>query len=223
MRYVEIYRYPIAAMPSGQNTIAHRGRFHGWGSDAVHEEGGGDVGASVATETVALVELADGTIHGAHWSHVRFADRLPEVFRAEDFGISADVPSEPAPGSDAEHPPVGYRLEPFASEEIIKSDWIVWAWNRGPWDLFTSGSVGNSRNKSSYPVARPIPANEGDSQKTEYSADRVQQLEAENKELRATVERLEAENADLRKTNRSYHMTITDLNDRLRMVREAAR
>jgi len=84
---------------------------------------------------------------------------LEDEFRAV-FGKAETV--EPAPGSDAEHPPVGYVLVPSASADKIKSDWLVWAWDQGPWQAFTPGSIGLPRNQSDYAVSRPIPANEGD-------------------------------------------------------------
>lgn len=137
--------------------------------------------------------------------------------------------AEPAPGSDAEHPPVGYVLVPLTSNDPIGSEWIVWSY-RGPWRSVSSENVDLQRSRSRYAMARPIPANEGDSQKAELSdkiaesvVQDLQQACYDRDELRATVEGLTEENAELRNTNRSYHMTITDLNDRLRMVREAAR
>lgn len=69
---------------------------------------------------------------------------------------------EPAPGSDAEHPPVGHVLVPSASDDRIKADWLVWAWDRGPWESFPSDGIGYARNRSRCAVCRPIPANEGD-------------------------------------------------------------
>lgn len=86
----------------------------------------------------------------------------------EDF--SRPTKAEPAPGSDAEHPPVGYVLVPSASADKIKSDWLVWAWDQGPWQAFKPGSIGLPRNQSDYAVSRPIPANEGDSRLAESVA-----------------------------------------------------
>lgn len=93
--------------------------------------------------------------------------RLEKEFRAV-FGKAETI--EPAPGSDAEHPPVGYVLVPSASADKIKSDWLVWAWDQGPWKAFTPGSIGLPRNQSDYAVSRPIPTNEGDSRLAESVA-----------------------------------------------------
>lgn len=84
---------------------------------------------------------------------------LEDEFRAV-FGKAETI--EPAPGSDAEHPPVGYVLVPSASDDRIKADWLVWAWDRGPWESFPSDGIGYARNRSRCAVCRPIPANEGD-------------------------------------------------------------
>ena len=89
---------------------------------------------------------------------------LEDEFRAV-FGKAETI--KPAPGSDADHPPVGYVLVPSASADKIKSDWLVWAWDQGPWQAFTPGSIGLPRNQSDYAVSRPIPANEGDSRPAE--------------------------------------------------------
>lgn len=77
---------------------------------------------------------------------------------------------EPAPGSDAEHPPVGHVLVPSASDDRIKADWLVWAWDRGPWESFPSDGIGYARNRSRCAVCRPIPANGGDSRLAESVA-----------------------------------------------------
>lgn len=78
--------------------------------------------------------------------------------------------AEPAPGSDAEHPPVGYVLVPHASGEVIEADWIVWTFDRGPWKPLRPDSVGDRAHGGFHPMARPIPAKEGDSRLTESVA-----------------------------------------------------
>lgn len=78
--------------------------------------------------------------------------------------------TEPAPGSDAEHPPVGYVLVPHASGEVIEADWIVWSFDRGPWKPLRPDSVGDRAHGGFHPMARPIPANEGDSRLAESVA-----------------------------------------------------
>ena len=78
--------------------------------------------------------------------------------------------AEPAPGSDAEHPPVGYVLVPHASGEVIEADWIVWSFDRGPWKPLRPDSVGDRAHGGFHPMARPIPAKEGDSRLTESVA-----------------------------------------------------
>ena len=92
---------------------------------------------------------------------------LEDEFRAV-FGKAETI--KPAPGSDADHPPVGYVLVPSASADKIKSDWLVWAWDRGPWESFPSDGIGYARNRSRCAVCRPIPANEGDSRLAESVA-----------------------------------------------------
>ena len=137
------------------------------------------------------------------------------------------TPAEPAPGSDEEHPPEGYRLEPVGGKRAPGYVW--WCPTTYKWQPAQMDMMG----KTVYPsvvVANPIPANEGDSQKAGLSDEiaesvvqDLQQARYDRDELRATVERLTAENEELRKTNTSYHMTITYLNDRLRMIREVLR
>lgn len=106
---------------------------------------------------------------------------LPAPFRAEEFGISATAPgydptcegsayrpaAAPAPGSDAEHPPLGYRLVEPESDKLIKKGWLVWSYGTGPWSEFTPQSIGLYRSASGYAVAEPIPAAENDSQTAE--------------------------------------------------------
>lgn len=75
--------------------------------------------------------------------------------------------AEPAPGSDAEHPPEGYVLVPREGVQIIASDWIVWKFDRGPWGPLEPASIGERLHDGYHPCARPIPANEGDSRLAE--------------------------------------------------------
>lgn len=89
-------------------------------------------------------------------------------------------PVEPAPGSDAKHPPVGYRLEPGGGER--RRGYLWWHPDRREWIPCT---VCVGLKVEADIIANPIPANEGDSQK-------------EVAELRATVERLTAERDELR-------------------------
>lgn len=114
------------------------------------------------------------------------------------------VPAEPAPGSDAEHPPEGYVLVPNGSGEKIGSDWISWSWGKGPWESLDPRTPGKRHASYHYPMARPIPANEGDSQK-------------EVSELRATVERLTAE---LDTTKRLLAESLVE-RDRLKNLHDA--
>lgn len=110
------------------------------------------------------------------------------------------APAEPAPGSDAEHPPVGYRL---AKVGETRAPWyIFWSEDRQKWIAGEYSLFGVEIDlRFSAPIANPIPANEGDSQK-------------EVSELRATVERLTAENTSLEVENR----TLRGLVRRMREV-----
>ena len=106
---------------------------------------------------------------------------LPAPFRAEEFGISATAPgydptgegsayqpaAEPAPGSDAEHPPLGYRLAKVAEKR--EPGYVFWdgeGWIEGESTLF--GSPIDPWHSS--PCANPITANEGDSRAAESVA-----------------------------------------------------
>lgn len=77
--------------------------------------------------------------------------------------------AEPAPGSDAEHPPAGYVLVPHASGDRTRYDWLVWLNGVGPWTPFQK-YIGETHTAHFFPCARPIPANEGDSRLTESVA-----------------------------------------------------
>lgn len=143
---------------------------------------------------------------------------------------------EPAPGSDADHPPLGYRLA--KKGDLRQKGYIWWDSDEKIWELSACYNTGMPVDmETGDVVANPIPANEGDGM-VESLADRVadsiaddvqrmqvaiETLTDDRDRALARVAELEGELVVLRKTNRSYHMTITDLNDRLRMVREAAR
>lgn len=117
-------------------------------------------------------------------------------------------PAEPAHGSDAEHPPLGYRLEPRGGER--RRGYLWWHPDRREWIPCT---VCVGLKVANDIIANPIPANEGGSQKAESgemqkkldiqweAAKALEQernaLIAERAELRATVEHLTAENAEL--------------------------
>lgn len=133
-------------------------------------------------------------------------------------GAWQGAPAEPAPGSDAEHPPEGYRLEPVGGKRA--PGYIFWSEDRQAWipgsDRLFDVQIDL---RFSAPIANPIPANEGDSQKAESgeiqkkldlqweAAKALEQernaLITERDELRATVERLTAENASLEVENRT--------------------
>lgn len=139
---------------------------------------------------------------------------LPAPFRAEEFGISATAPgydqpaAEPAPGSDAKHPPLGYRLEPVGGK---REHGYIW-WD-GIWKQGFGVNVLKTVCDDGFPVANPIPAAEGGSricaiaqretERAESATGRAVIAERELAELRATVERLTAENASLEVENRT--------------------
>lgn len=77
------------------------------------------------------------------------------------------APAEPAPGSDAEHPPPGYRLAKVAEKR--EPGYVFWdgeGWIEGGSALF--GSPVDRWHSS--PCANPITANEGDSRAAESVA-----------------------------------------------------
>ena len=92
---------------------------------------------------------------------------LEDEFRAV-FGKAETI--EPAPGSDAEHPPAGYVL--VKDDAKICESWLCWKGGKGPWGIVDCSSVGRTPSQAVklYPFARPIPANEGDSRLAESVA-----------------------------------------------------
>jgi len=137
-------------------------------------------------------------------------------------------PAEPAPGSDAEHPPVGYRLEPAGGSR--RPGYICWMlqgfetthrWQEPKYKYLDAPVPANY-------VANPIPANERDSQKSELSdkiaesvVQDLQQACYDRDELRATVERLTAENAELVARNENLVLAVIEVLPILMDVREA--
>lgn len=90
---------------------------------------------------------------------------------SNDWKPKDSAPAEPAPGSDAEHPPVGYVLVPRFRGEKVEANWIIWAWGKGPWEPLDPPQIGEDMDKCKlHPCARPIPANEGDSRLAESVA-----------------------------------------------------
>lgn len=71
---------------------------------------------------------------------------------------------EPAPGSDAEHPPLGYRLVPVGK---ARNDGYIF-WRHGQWNVGGQVFFGHSVCEGDCPVANPIPAADGDSQASEH-------------------------------------------------------
>lgn len=181
-------------------------------------------GSAWQGEGAPVIPLEDG-FDGVHPDDARDGD---EFFNG-GWNIAGDVrampswlrtsvpwrrrksPAEPAPGSDAEHPPLGYVL--VDDDAPICASWLCWTYGKGPWESVLPTSIGwiPSHRAALYPLARPIPANEGDSQKAESIEDVINRFEGiaqrlanvtdERDELRATVERLTAENDDLRRDN----------------------
>ena len=75
---------------------------------------------------------------------------------------------EPAPGSDAEHPPVGYRLVEMRGK-VDKAS-VCWKHGVGPWVPNTGWMPDDVVGPINTPIANPIPANEGDSRLAESVA-----------------------------------------------------
>lgn len=90
---------------------------------------------------------------------------LEDEFRAV-FGKAETI--EPAPGSDAEHPPAGYRLAKVGEKRAhgflyrFCKTWVP--------DYPPDKRVGEPYQESQLPIANPIPANEGDSRLAESVA-----------------------------------------------------
>ena len=99
--------------------------------------------------------------------------------------------TEPAPGSDAKHPPLGYRLAKVGEK---RAKGYIYCFD-GKWrrDYPVDSRVGGAYRATDLPVANPIPPAEIDRDTRD----------AEIAELRATVERLTAENASLEVENRT--------------------
>lgn len=76
--------------------------------------------------------------------------------------------AEPAPGSDAEHPPEGYRLAKVGEKR--ETGYLAWMSHGGEkesWAEPVRCYLGMEVKCENF-IANPIPANEGDSQKEEY-------------------------------------------------------
>jgi len=91
---------------------------------------------------------------------------LEKEFRAV-FGKAETI--KPAPGSDAEHPPVGYRLAKVG--DLREPGYIWWDEDDENWETESCMRTGLPvKMGSGHIVANPIPANEGDSRLTESVA-----------------------------------------------------
>ena len=110
---------------------------------------------------------------------------------------SAAATPEPAPGSDADHPPLGYRLAKVCEK---REPGYVW-WDRYN-NLWKPGSEeGTIVERTDNAVANPIPANEGDGRADDAETQRkfdlqweaAKALEKERNELAAQVARLQEE------------------------------
>ena len=101
----------------------------------------------------------------------------------------APTSAEPAPGSDAEHPPIGYRLAKVG--DVYAKGYLIYF--GGKWKTGGEPNTGLHVLSLGIPVANPIPPAEIDRDTRD----------AEIAELRATVERLTAENASLEVENRT--------------------
>lgn len=92
-------------------------------------------------------------------------------------------PAEPAPGSDAEHPPVGYRLA--KKGDLRQKGYIWWDSYEKIWELSACYNTGMPVDmETGDVVANPIPANEGDGM-VESLADRVADSIADEDALRS--------------------------------------
>lgn len=83
--------------------------------------------------------------------------------------LNAMCADEPAPGSDAEHPPVGYRLAKVG--DLRAPGYIWWDEDDENWETESCMRTGLPvKMGSGHIVANPIPANKGDSRLAESAA-----------------------------------------------------
>lgn len=103
----------------------------------------------------------------------------------------AETPPEPAPGSDAEHPPLGYRL---ARSNDKKRKGYLWFSDAGKWESGFECNFGDLVLNGI--IANPIPANEGGGRAEHVEDSRITHarvLADERDRLRAHVFRLQEE------------------------------
>ena len=114
------------------------------------------------------------------------------------------APAEPAPGSDAEHPPIGYRLAKVGEKR--EKGYIYFYDGKWRRDYPVDSRVGGAYRATDLPVANPIPPAEIDRDPRD----------AEIAEHRATVERLTVE---LDKMKRRLADLLADLGKMIAEVR----
>lgn len=131
---------------------------------------------------------------------------------------------EPAPGSDAEHPPVGYRLVEMRGK-VDKAS-VCWKHGVGPWVPNTGWMLDDVVGPINTPIANPIPANDGDSRVTEsveIEDSRITHARAladDRERALARVAELEAENAELRNRNNGLQGALDERKMRVRELIE---
>lgn len=133
------------------------------------------------------------------------------------------APAEPAPGSDAEHPPVGYRL---AKERQAREPGYIW-WDGEKWSKGLTGMIDEPVYLDRDVIANPIPANEGDGRASESVEDvikrfegigaRIANMQDERDRALARVAELEA---DLETTKRLLADSLVE-RDRLKEAHDA--
>ena len=116
----------------------------------------------------------------------------------------APTSAEPAPGSDAEHPPIGYRLAKVGEKR--EKGYIYFYDGKWRRDYPVDSRVGGAYRATDLPVANPIPPAEIDRDPRD----------AEIAEHRATVERLTVE---LDKMKRRLADLLADLGKMIAEVR----
>ena len=162
----------------------------------------------------------------------RFANIESRIRAIEERISPPMVTAEPAPVSDAEHPPVGYRLAKVGEKRL--PGYLAWMkhgfhadaeQNRFAWAEPDPNYVGYEVRTERF-IANPIPANEGDSRVTEsveIEDSRITHARAladDRERALARVAELEAENAELRNRDNGLQGALDERKMRVRELIE---